>query len=140
MTILEEPVAMQEWRAEVARDGFFAARPESTAKVISEAGPWEPAVQKIVAFQHLEEDWDGFGAETPSRELLESAIGLAYLLREREVPPPSRVAPGVEGSVILEWQFSDGAYGIAEIVRPFFAEVMLLQPGQPPKHWTLPTE
>ena len=56
------------------------------------------------------------------------------------MPPPSRVVPGVTGSVLLEWQFSDGTYGEVEIVEPFYAEVMMIQPGHPPKHWTLPTD
>ena len=54
--------------------------------------------------------------------------------------PASRVVPGVTGTVLLEWQFPDGTYGEVEIVRPFYAEVMMIQPGRPPKHWTLPTD
>ena len=107
---------------------------------IADAGPWEPAVIKMVEFQHLADNWDGQGARAPSRELLASAIGLAYALYEQGMDPPSRVVPGLEGSVIFEWQDADGTYAEVEIVRPLYAEVMSIQPGQPAKHWTLPTK
>src|SRR5438876_5504881 len=74
---------------------------------IPDAGPWESAVQKIVTFHHLGDDWDGLGARAPSYEVLVSAIGLAYVLYEQGVDPPTRVVPGLERSVTFEWQFPD---------------------------------
>ena len=76
---------------------------------VKHAGPWEPCVQQLVQFQHLGDDWDGCGAKSPSRELLTSAIALAYVFRDNGVPPPSRVVPGLDGIVLFEWQFPDGA-------------------------------
>lgn len=114
-----------------------AARP--TAKTVDDAGPWQPCVQKLCQFQQLGDDWDGAGAKAPSRELLESAVGLAYAFYNKGVPAPSRVVPGLDGAVLFEWQIPDGGYAEVEVVRPFFAEVMLIEPGQPAKHWTLPT-
>jgi hypothetical protein len=76
----------------------------------------------------------------PSRELVESAIGLAYLFYERGVDPPDCVVPGLDGSVNLEWQEPGGIYTEVEVVRPLYAEVMRIEPGQPAKHWALPTE
>ena len=69
-----------------------------------------------------------------------SGIGLAYLLSEKGVDAPQRVVPGLEGELIFEWQFPDGTYGEVEIVRPLYAEVMMIEPGKPAKHWTLPTD
>jgi hypothetical protein len=106
----------------------------------SDAGPWEAAVKSVVEFQHLGENWDGLQARPPSRELLESAIGLAHLLNERGVDPPSSVVPGLEGSVLFEWQFPDGTYAEIEVDRPLHAEAMMIKPGQDAEHWTLPTE
>ena len=60
------------------------------------------------------------------------------MLHQRGVEVPSRVVPGLEGSVVFEWQFPDGGHGEIEVVRPFLAEVMLLEPGKPARHWTLP--
>ncbi len=105
-----------------------------------DAGPWEPTVRKIAEFKNLGDDWDGLGAKAPVGELLESAIGLAYLFYEKGVDPPHCVVPGVDGSVTFEWQSPDGTFTEVEIVRPFHAEVMMIEPGKPAKHWTLPTE
>ncbi len=109
-------------------------------KVVANAGSWEPAVQTIVDMEHLGDDWDGQGARAPSHEMLVSAIGLAYTLLHNGMDPPTSVVPGLEGSVIFEWQPPDGTFCEVEIVRPFHAEVMLVEPGKPAQHWTLPTE
>ena len=130
------------WASAVgALNGDSASRPEYSAKEPdADAGPWEPAVEKIVELRHLSDDWDGFGAKAPSRELLESAIGLAYTFYQNGVDAPHRVVAGVDGSVIFEWQDPDGTYTEVENVRPFYAEAMMIEPGKPPQHWTLPSE
>ncbi len=142
MPVLDCPVAKEDWAHEVGEwNGLSMPSAERPAeKPLEDAGPWEPAVQEIVSYQHLDDNWDGYGAEAPSLELLASAIGLAYTFYQTGVPPPHRVAPGVNGSVIFEWQDVDGTYTEVENVRPLYAEVMMIEPGQPAKHWTLPTE
>ena len=80
------------------------------------------------------------GAKAPTKELLASAIGLAYVLHEKEVEPPCRVVPGLEGSVIFEWQFPDGTYAEIENDEPLHADVMIVEPGQAARHWTLPSD
>jgi hypothetical protein len=102
------------------------------------AGAWDSAVQEIVGLRELGDDWDGFGAEAPSQQVLESAIGLAYFLSNDGVDPPHRVAPGVCGSVIFEWQEPNGTYALVEIDQPLHAEVMVIEPGKPAQQWTLP--
>src|SRR5215831_12104220 len=104
MPVLDCPIPKEVWVHEADEQNGFTAPPADHAaeKPVADAGPWEPAVKKIVAFQHLGDNWDGFGAKAPTRELLESAIGLAYTLYQKGVGPPHRVAPGVDGSVILE--------------------------------------
>jgi hypothetical protein len=103
MPVLDCPIPKEDWLHEVGeRNGVSVPPAEQPAnKAAADAGPWEPAVQKIVAFQHLGDDWDGLGAKAPSRELLESAVGLAYLFYERGVDPPHCVVPGLDGSVNL---------------------------------------
>ena len=135
-------VREQDWAQEVSQRNGVALSPgrEPGKEQFEDAGPWEPAVQKIVSFQKLGDNWDGFGADGPSREVVESAIGLAYCFLEDGVDPPHRVAPGVCGAVIFEWQDADGTYTELEIDRPFHAEVMVVEPGKPARQWTLPTE
>jgi hypothetical protein len=109
-------------------------------KTDESAGLWEPTVQKLGTFHHLGEKWDGLEAVAPAADLLASATGLACLLKDRGVEAPQRVVPGLEGTVIFEWQFADGTHAEIEIVRPLYAEVMIIEPGKPAKHWTIPTE
>jgi hypothetical protein len=141
-SFLDYPVPEIDWQVAGKRNGISAPPVPNHQgnETIQSAGAWEPTIQKIVAFQHLGENWDGLAAAPPDHGVLASAIGLAYIFHEREVEPPHRVVPGLEGSVIFEWQFPDGLYCEVEIVRPFAADVMMIEPGKPAKHWPLPTE
>lgn len=145
-SLLDRPIREVDWLKEASERNGTSAAParlhgvNGEQKAVSDAGPWEPAVREIVAFQHLGDDWDGQGAQAPSEEVLKSALGLAYTLYQQEVDPPSRVVPGLEGSVIFEWQDTDGTYTEVEVVGWLVAEVMLIEPGQSAKHWTLPTQ
>jgi hypothetical protein len=138
MPVLDYPISKKEWDNEIgARNGVST---ECEERPTTDARLWQPAIQEIIGFQDLEEDWDDNGAKAPSRELLDSAVALACAFCKTGMEPPSRVVPGVTGTVLLEWQLPDGTYGEVEIVRPLYAEVMMIQPGHPPKHWTLPTD
>jgi hypothetical protein len=142
MPLVDCPIPEKEWTEEVSqRDGASAGEAHHLREqTVPDAGSWEPAVQKIVGFQHLGDDWDGLGAKAPTHDLLASAIGLAYLLLEKGLNPPHAVTAGINGTVLLEWQDADGTYTEVEIVRPMHAEVMVLERGKPAQHWTLPTE
>lgn len=134
---LIEPIPKAAWQGE--KHATNGATPRADV-IHSDAGAWEPCLQKLCDFQRLGDDWDGAGAKAPSGNVLASAVGLAYVFLERGVAAPSRVVPGIEGSVLFEWQFPDGGYAEVEVTAPFFAEVMYIEQGKPPKHWTLPTE
>jgi hypothetical protein len=142
MPVLDCPVAKADWiHQATGRNGVSVApAAQSVEKAPVDAGPWEPAVQKIFGFQHLGDDWDGLGARAPSHELLESAVGLAYVFYEKGVDPPHGVVAGLDGSVNFEWQYPDGTIVEVEIDRPFHAEAMMIEPGREPQFWDLPTE
>jgi len=137
MPVLDHAIPENQWIQGVQRNGI--ARQNNHGQH-GEAGAWQATIEKLVQFQNLGNDWDGFGAEAPSRELLESAIGLAHVFGDAGVSPPHRVTPGVCGTVHFEWQDTDGTFTDVEIDRPLHAEVMLIQSGKPAKHWSLPTE
>ncbi len=141
MPVLDCPIPKKDWLHEIgAHNGvctpLAVAAPE---KLTADAGAWELAVTKILGFQHLGDGWDGLAAVAPSRDLLQSAVGLAYVFREKGVAPPNGVLPGLDGSVNLEWQEPDGTIVEVEIDRPLHAEVMVIEPGQPPRFWDLPS-
>jgi hypothetical protein len=144
--LLDCHVEKQAWRTKAAQRNGASKAPErlhganAALTEVPDAGPRESAVRKLVDFQHLGENWDGLGAQAPSHELLASATGLAYTLHEQGLDRPNCVVAGVDGSITFEWHDANGTYTEVEIVRPLFAEVMMIEPGQPPRHWTLPTE
>jgi hypothetical protein len=143
-SLLERPVSRLAWLNEAGRrNGPSSAITNgagASQRDISNAGSWESTVLKLVEFQHLGDNWDGLGAPAPSAELVASAIGLAYLLYENGMEPPSAVAPGLDCAVNLEWHDPDGTFCEIEIDRPLHAEVMVIEPGKPPRHWNLATE
>jgi len=144
--LLDRQIPKEDWLREAGERNGASKAParlrgaDGEQEPGSDAGAWQPTVKKIVEFQHLGDDWDGQGAKSPSFDLLASAVGLAYVLYQQDVDPPNCVVPGVDGTVIFEWHFPDGTYSDVEIIRPLYAEVMLLEPGKPAQHWTLPTE
>jgi hypothetical protein len=141
MLALDCPIPEEVWAREATgRNGDSSLRAGPFPKEdVADAGPWEPVVREIISYQDLSDNWDGYGAEVPTRAVLESAIGLAYTYYQNGVDPPGRVAPGVAGSVIFEWQDPDGTYATVEVDAPLHAEVMVIESGKPAQQWTLPT-
>jgi hypothetical protein len=101
-------------------------------------GGWDKTAKELEALRDIKDNWDDAGAVPPASPVVQSAIGLANLLRARGMEPPARVVAGPDGCVILEWQGRDGSYCEVEVVGLFQAEVMLVEPGRPTRHWTLP--
>src|SRR5262249_49114411 len=136
-SLVEGPILEQDWQSEASEvKAALAAGAclRNGTGIETEAGEqdhWGAVIDQVAAMQRLGNNWDGLGAAAPSNELLASAVGLAGLLKQRGAAAPTRVVPGTDGAVIFEWQFPDGTYGEIELLRPFYAEVMLLQPGQP---------
>src|SRR5260221_14628633 len=119
MQVLDCSIPKQSWIQETSMLNGACENSivKGAATTIKSAGAWEPAVQKIVGFQDLGDDWDGQGAKAPCRELLESAIGLAYTFHENGVVPPHSVVPSIDGSIVFEWQHPDGTFAEVEIDR-----------------------
>ncbi len=96
---------------------------------------WKHCIDKLLEIRLLQNDWDGQDATAPSADLVDSAIILAVLLRQKGTSPPCRTVPGVTGSVVFEWQWADQTTLELEVIEPYFADVFLLTAGQPAKHW-----
>ncbi|MBI3822718.1 MAG: hypothetical protein HY289_08560 [Planctomycetes bacterium] len=110
----------------------------ATAQSIDHSGDdWDKRIEEVSAFRECQHDWDGQGAEAASAELLQSAVHLANMLRTSRVDPPACVVLGVNGTVIFEWQWEDGAYLEIEVTEPHHAEACLIAPGQAAEHWIL---
>lgn len=98
--------------------------------------PWDQIMDDLISIRTLQGGWDGLNAKAPSAELVDSAIALARRLRQLGMEAPCRVVPGLDGTVLLEWQ-GNGVYMEAEVTRPYFAECMKIVPGQPAEHWEI---
>ena len=94
-------------------------------------------MEDLQAIRNNQSDWDGQGAEAPSPELMDSVEGLMQILMQRGIDAPSGVVPGVNGTVIVEWQGENDFYLEIEVTAPNRADGCLIVPGMPTEHWTL---
>lgn len=133
------PITRECWDEQVRRlkASSNAVLESCTGKLVEDAGPWASAVREILSCRDLSENWDYYGAQPPSRDVLESAIALAYAYEKSGVQPPHRVAPGVAGDVTFEWQHPDGTFAEVEINARLYAEIMVVEPGKPARHATV---
>jgi hypothetical protein len=134
--LLSRPISMRDWQTAMRRERNGPA----PAAERHAADAWYAAISTLLGFRELGDNWDGLGARAPSAELIASAVGLACLLEESTLPPPTRVVPGLDRTVLLEWQEADGTYAEVEVVRPLYAEGMIVEPGKPAQHWTFRSE
>ena len=110
---------------------------DTSTDVRPEAEGWKCCIDDLLAIRLLEADWDGQGAEAPLPDLVDSAIVLADLLRQKGVEPLSRTMQGVDGTVVMEWQWGQKATAEVEIIEPYLADVFVMVPGQPVEHWQI---
>ena len=104
-----------------------------TTRHIADRRKWDALIREIGQMRRLGDNWDGAGGMGPSGPTVDWAIRMAQSFRDRTAPPPSRVMPGVTGSVLLEWQ-SDGHLVQFEIPRPYAIELFDASQGQPPTY------
>ena len=141
MVVLDCPISSQSWKDNgVNRNGNSRLPLEVNGNNTLRDSKWDECFDKIDRLRYLGNAWDGDVARSPNAATVSSAIELVSLFRRFAVPVPGRIAPGLGGEVILEWHFPDGTYAEVEIVRPYFAEVMVFEPGKSARHWTLPTD
>jgi hypothetical protein len=96
---------------------------------------WNQIADELARMRELKDDWDGQGASAPAVENAEAAVD--WLREMRSYPqaiPPSQVAPGVTGEVLLVWQ-KKNFFLEAEVSKRDQIEWTLAVPGQPNKHW-----
>ena len=98
--------------------------------------PWDRVIEQLNTMMSLGDDWDGMGAEAPSRAVILSGIDLVGVFRSRGYPAPTRVAATPSGTVGLEWQVPP-VYLEVEIITPDRSEWMQIVEDRPPVHGTL---
>lgn len=83
---------------------------------------WGELIDELRALRSLEDDWDGQGAKAPDRDLVESAIKLAVLLRDHQIIPAHYATAGVNGTIHFEWIEADRSLDV-EVMAPGLAEI-----------------
>jgi hypothetical protein len=109
-----------------ARNGVATG---SAARV--EAADWKRCIDTLLDIRLLEPDWDGQGSPAPAPEVVDSAIVLAVLLRQKHVIPPTETVQSVAGSVVLNWQWPDESSFEIDVLAPDTADVYLMPAGKP---------
>ena len=93
---------------------------------------------KLEQIRSLRDNWDGEGAMAPGEGIVESTIALLSSLQNKNkygLPPPTRIVASQAASIVIEWQLEHGEHLEAEILEPYRAEWMLVQPNHHPLHW-----
>jgi hypothetical protein len=112
---------------------------------------WKRAGERLLALWNLEPNWDDEGAPSPGTSILSGALRLAeinrrgWLSEQTEakltdgrptglLPPPNRISPSQDGTILFEWQDS-GFYFEIEVLTPNTAECMLIAGESKAKHF-----
>lgn len=120
-----QPIRYREWEPA----SLVAVTPEDDRRK-----PWNTAIAKLHAMLSLQDDWDGMGADAPTKPIVKSAIELVtQLSASPDIAAPSRVAATPRGTVVLEWQQTH-IYIEAEIVDPNTSEWMVVKDAELPTH------
>lgn len=62
-----------------------------------------PMIDTVKSFEHLKEDWNGYGAQPLSKEVVNQAINFLIKLSTGSLTERPRIAPGEDGSVCFTW-------------------------------------
>jgi hypothetical protein len=60
-------------------------------------------LETLNAFSNYEDDWDGQGAEAPSRYVVETAKSYIRMLANQDRLVPFEISLGPDGSIGFEW-------------------------------------
>ena len=78
---------------------------------------WNACMNSLKDFRSLRDDWDGDDAIPPSKSTVDFTIDYVQKMERLEVGPPDRVLPGVNGTIVFEWQNNRGIT-VIEVIQP----------------------
>lgn len=106
-----------------------ARRSSMAAFATRQHSGWDVVYRAINAMRDLSDDWDGDGAAAPSPPVVNNALRIAAALELQDgFPPPSRVLPSVNGTIVLEWTFG-GWHSEIEVENGSCAALRTIPPG-----------
>lgn len=78
---------------------------------------WDEVINNLLSARNLEEDWDGQGAEAPTKGTVDTALQRALFMKQLGNPPPDEFGANVDGTITLGWHQVDRTI-VIEIVSP----------------------
>ena len=105
-----------------------------TADETVQENEWRARFRDIDQITLLQENWDGEGAEIPNYALLQSVKDLLHRMYSRQEPPPSRIMPTPDGTIVIEWQ-AQQTYRECEVAEPYHAEWFVRYPDGTSVAW-----
>ena len=102
-----------------------------TGRISPDRQIWTDLIDDLLGLRSLENDWDGQGSIAPDRDLVDSAIKLAHLLRDSQKPPAHYATASVAGTIHLEWVGANRSLDF-EVIAPGVAEVCQVDLTGPP--------
>ena len=92
-------------------------------------------IDTLLLIRLLEDNWDGQGSPAPTAEVVDSALILAVLLRQKHVKPPVVTVQSVAGSVLMEWQWPDKSSFEIDVLAPDVADIYFMPAGEAVQYW-----
>ncbi len=100
---------------------------------------WNRVFSELNLMYHLQDDWDGAGADVPDPAIISFALALAREWKNNFCEAPSRVTPTLDGGISFEWK-KNGIYRELELIRPGYGELMTIEPNEPTRHQKISEE
>ena len=92
----------------------------------TDAAGWDSAIDELLTFRTLPNDWDGEGTDAPAPELVDAAICWAKEFKAGGIAPPDRVHVSVNATIYFEWH-NRIIYYEMEVQTPLEIEGRLLR-------------
>jgi hypothetical protein len=115
-----------------------AQREESSAAALIDFGlekQWQAIQRQILAFKQYQADWDGFQSAAPDPVVVDNAIELLRIAKQRRFEPPARAALAPDGCIAIEWLSNEISLE-AEISASKEIAWVEFGRGRKPEHWS----
>lgn len=101
----------------------------------SSGDPWQRTEARIAWLHTLRDDWDGEGAAAPTGDLINRAASLLAAVQSHGIAPPTTIAAGHDGAIVIEWHGEPYYFEIA-FKAPNAVEWLATLNGKPAAHGT----
>ena len=120
-------------KAEASTDGSVNVRMIHTGEIRPPTEQLRELYSRLVSFQSIEDDWDGYGAPKPARDAISQAITLVSLLVIFNLTP-SAAHPSPEGGIVLSF-LRNGRHAALEAYNDSQIYAIFMHANKTPEVW-----